>query len=60
MKVVKIEVEGRPGHVAAIRRSDDPEAVRKMARGLQRSLDGFEGSQGDVADYFRILEPFMD
>ena len=38
----------------------DPEAIRKFARGLHRSLEGFEGTCGDVAEYEVILQHFAD
>ena len=79
MKTTRIEVEGRPGHKATLRKADglicadlgrtgttrtcdagDPEAIRKFARSLHRSLEGFEGSCGDVAEYEVILQHFAD
>ncbi len=79
MRIERIEVEGRPGHTAAIGKAagliivdlgrtgtsrtcdaGDPEAIREFARGLHRSLEGFEGSCGDVAAYELILQHFAD
>jgi len=79
MRIERIEVEGRPGHRAVLRKDEglicadltrtgttrtcdagDPEAIRKFARGLHRSLEGFEGSCGDVAAYEVILQHFAD
>jgi len=38
----------------------DPEALRKFARGLHRSLEGYDGTCGDVAAYEVILQHFAD
>lgn len=31
-----------------------------MARRLQRTLDGYQGTAGDVAEYARVLATFID
>ena len=38
----------------------DAEAIRKFARDLHRSLEGFDGTCGDVAEYEVILQHFAD
>jgi len=40
--------------------ADDPEAVRRLAHTLHRSLEGYEGTAGDVAAYLVILQHFAD
>ena len=34
--------------------------IDEIARRLQRALDGYEGTNGDVADYRRVLAAFED
>lgn len=89
MRLERIEVEGRPGHRATIRKADglicadlartdttrtcdlpaalqrrhgagDPETIRRFARGLHHSLEGFKGTCGDVAAYLMVLQHFAD
>ncbi len=98
MRIEHIEVEGRPGHRATIRKADlsacdaqagglicadlartdttrtcdlpaalqrrhgagDPETIRRFARDLHHSLEGFEGTCGDVAACEVILQHFAD
>ena len=46
----------RTHHVQA----DDENDQQSMAECLQQALDGFEGTRGDVAAYFRIIQMLAD
>ena len=41
-------------------RSGDEERLELAARRLQATLDGYEGTNGDVADYLRAIQNFAD
>ena len=41
-------------------RSGDDEHLELAARRLQATLDGYEGTNGDVADYLRAIQNFAD
>jgi hypothetical protein len=41
-------------------RSSDEELLERTARRLQATLDGYEGTAGDVADYLRAIQTFAD
>jgi len=41
-------------------RSGDEELLERTARRLQATLDGYEGTAGDVADYLRVIQNFAD
>jgi len=41
-------------------RSGDDELLERTARRLQATLDGYEGTEGDVADYLRAIQNFAD
>ena len=41
-------------------RSGDEELLERTARRLQATLDGYEGTSGDVADYLRAIQNFAD
>ena len=41
-------------------RSGDAELLERTARRLQATLDGYEGTEGDVADYLRAIQNFAD
>ena len=45
------EVAARPG---------DEELLERTARRLQATLDGYEGTAGDVAEYLRAIQNFAD
>jgi hypothetical protein len=38
----------------------DADANAKVARILQATLDGYRGTNGDVADYLRVIQNFED
>jgi len=38
----------------------DAEANAQVARILQATLDGYRGTNGDVADYLRVIQSFED
>jgi len=38
----------------------DERSQRYAAARLQRKLDGYQGTQGDVADYLRAIQTFAD
>ena len=46
----------RKHHVLA----DDPDDQQSMAECLQQTLDGYEGTRGDVAVYCRTLQMLAD
>lgn len=77
MRIVKVEIEGRPGQRATIFRGDTGEVVvntrhasrvhisgrddlRGSARQLHRSLEGYDGTPGDVASYQHVIELLAD
>ena len=35
-------------------------AQQQPARRIQSTLDGYEGTEGDIADYLRIIQLFAD
>ncbi len=41
-------------------RGGDEELLERTARRLQATLDGYEGTEGDVADYLRAVQNFAD
>jgi len=41
-------------------RSGDEELLERTARRLQATLDGYEGTNGDVAEYLRAIQNFAD
>ena len=41
-------------------RSGDEDLLERTARRLQATLDGYEGTNGDVADYLRAIQNFAD
>jgi len=41
-------------------RSGDEELLERTARRLQATLDGHEGTAGDVAEYLRAIQNFAD
>jgi len=41
-------------------RSGDDEHLELAARRLQATLDGYEGTNGDVADYLRAIQNFAE
>ena len=45
------EVAARPG---------DEELLERTARRLQATLDGYEGTAGDVVEYLRAIQHFAD
>ena len=40
--------------------SRDAEAQERVATRLQRTLDGYHGTAGDVAEYLRAIQHFAD
>lgn len=38
----------------------DDAALNKTARWLMRNVDGYVGTNGDLADYRRVIEQFCD
>ena len=41
-------------------RADDRDEQWSMAKILQHALGGYEGTEGDIAEYFRIIQMFAD
>jgi len=41
-------------------RASDKDRLELAARRLQATLDGYEGTNGDVADYLRAIQNFAD
>jgi hypothetical protein len=41
-------------------RAGDENRLELAARRLQATLDGYEGTNGDVADYLRAIQNFAD
>jgi len=41
-------------------RAGDEELLERTARRLQATLDGYEDTAGDVADYLRAIQTFAD
>ena len=41
-------------------RSGDDVRLELAARRLQATLDGYEGTNGDVADYLRVIQNFAE
>jgi len=41
-------------------RASDEDRLELTARRLQATLDGYEGTAGDVADYLRAIQNFAD
>jgi len=41
-------------------RADNHQANVVVARMLQKYLDGYRGTEGDVAEYLRVIETFAD
>jgi hypothetical protein len=41
-------------------RACDEDRLELAARRLQATLDGYEGTNGDVADYMRAIQDFAD
>jgi len=41
-------------------RSDDDVRLELAARRLQATLDGYEGTNGDMAEYLRAIQNFAD
>jgi hypothetical protein len=60
-------IEARDGRIALVSEglqllgdARDAETNAKVARILQATLDGYRGTNGDVADYLRVIQNFED
>jgi hypothetical protein len=51
---------GHPREDSWVVSSRDGETQERFAARLQRTLDGYEGTAGDVADYLRAIQTFAD
>ena len=59
-QVIGIRGDGALGILDLEVDTRDEQSQRSAAARLQRELDGYEGTAGDVGDYLRAIQAFAD